>query len=61
MSWRDQQSSRAYKVGEYSEGDDLEGGVVGYPRVVQVARSCYHKMGVSYRGRERFFEFLGSS
>lgn len=60
MSWRDQQSSRAYEVGESSEGDDLEGGVVGYPRVVQVARSCDNMMGVSYRGQEGFFEFLVS-
>jgi len=48
-------------VGESSKGDDPEGGVVVYPRVVQDARSCFHMMGVSFKGTEKgFLDFLTS-
>jgi hypothetical protein len=55
MSWRDDQSSWVFKMGESSKGDDPGGGVVGYPWAVQVAKSCYHTMGVSYGGLSRVF------
>jgi hypothetical protein len=55
ISWREQQSPRVFKVGVYSKGNDLEGEVTSYPGVVQVARSCYRTMGVSYRGNEKGF------
>jgi hypothetical protein len=54
MSWRDQQSSWVFEVGESSKVDDPEGGVV-YPRVVQDARSCFRTMGVSFKGSEKGF------
>jgi hypothetical protein len=58
MSWRDQQSSWVFEVGESSMGDDLERGVV-VPRVVQDARSCFCTMGISFNGTERGFpDFL---
>jgi hypothetical protein len=48
-------------VGESSKGDDPEGGLVVYPRVVQDARSCFHMMGVSFKGTEKgFLDFLTS-
>lgn len=59
LSWRDQWSSWVFEVGESSKRDDHEGGVIGYPRAMQVARSCYHTMGVSFRGTEKgFLDFL---
>jgi hypothetical protein len=46
-------------VGESSKGDNPEGGVVVYPMVVQDARSCFHTMGVSFKGTEKgFLDFL---
>jgi hypothetical protein len=42
-------------VGESSKGDNLEGGVVVYPKVVQDAKSCFRTMGVSSRGLRRVF------
>jgi len=39
-----------FEVGESSKGGDLEGGVVGHPKAVEVSRSCNHTMGVSYGG-----------
>lgn len=36
-----------------------EGGVVVYPKVVQDARSCFHTMGVSFKGTDKgFLDFL---
>jgi hypothetical protein len=59
MSWRDQQSSWVFEVGESSKGDDPEIGVVVYPRVVQDARSCFCRLGVSFKGFEKdFLDFL---
>jgi hypothetical protein len=52
MSWRDQQSSWVFEVGESLKGDDPEGGVVVNPRVVQNDRSCFRKMGASFKGTE---------
>jgi hypothetical protein len=52
MSWRDHQPSWAFKVGEYSNGDNPEGGV-------QDARSCFRTMGVSFKGTENgILDFL---
>jgi hypothetical protein len=49
-------------VGVYSKWSDLEGEVIGYPGTVQVARSCYRTMGVSYGGNEKgFLDFFGSN
>jgi hypothetical protein len=46
-------------VGEYSSEGDREGEVVGCPGAVQVASSCNHTMGVSYRGNQKgFLNFL---
>jgi hypothetical protein len=59
MSWRDQQYSWVFEVCESSKGDDPEGGVVVYPRVVQDARSCFCMMGVSFKGTKKdFLDFL---
>jgi hypothetical protein len=59
MSWRDQQSSWVFKVGDSLEGDDPEGGVVVYPRVVQDARLCFRMMGFSFKGTKKgFLDFL---
>jgi hypothetical protein len=55
MAWREHQSPCVFKVGVYSKGSDLEGEVIGYPGTVQVARSCYRTMGVSYGGNEKGF------
>lgn len=55
MSWRDRQSSWVFKIGKSSKGNNSEGGVVFYPRAMQVARLCYHTMGVSYGGLIRVF------
>jgi hypothetical protein len=36
-----------------------EGGFIVYPRVVQDARSCFHTMGVSFKGTTKgFLDFL---
>jgi hypothetical protein len=59
MSWRDQQSSWVFEVGESSKRDYPEGEVVVYPKVVQDARSCFHSMGISFQGTEKgFLDFL---
>jgi len=59
MSWWEQQSPCVFKVGVYSKGSNLEGEVIGFPEAVQVARSCYCTMGVSYGGIEKdFLDFL---
>jgi len=50
MSWRDQQSSWVFELGESSKGDDPKGGVVVYLRVVQDARSCFRTMGGFFQG-----------
>jgi hypothetical protein len=48
-----------FETGESSKGDDPEGGVVVYPKVVQDARSCFYTMGVSFKGTEKgFLNFL---
>jgi len=48
-----------FETGESSKGDDPEGGVVVYPKVVQDARSCFYTMGVSFKGTEKgFLDFL---
>jgi hypothetical protein len=58
-SWRHQQSNWVFEVGESLKGDDPERGVVVYPKVVQDARSCFHTMGVSFKGTKKgFLDFL---
>jgi len=47
--------SWVFEVGESSKGDDPEGGVVVYPKVVQDASSCFHTMGVSFKGTKKGF------
>jgi hypothetical protein len=40
-------------------GGKDEVGVIGYPKPVQVAKSCYHTMGISFRGEDKgFMDFL---
>jgi hypothetical protein len=55
------------EMGEPLQRDDLDGagvgevevGVIGYPEVVQDAKSCYHTMGISFEGGEKgFLDFL---
>jgi hypothetical protein len=59
MSWRDQQSSWVFEVGEYSKRYYHEGGVVVCHRVVQVVRLCFRTMGISFQGTEKgFLDFL---
>jgi hypothetical protein len=46
-------------MGESSKGDDPEGGVVVYLRVVQDARPCFRMMEVSFKGTKKgFLDFL---
>jgi len=40
-------------------GGKDEVGVIGYPKPVQVAKSCYHTMGISFGGEDKgFMDFL---
>jgi hypothetical protein len=48
-----------FEVGKYSKRDDPKGGVVVYPRAVQDTKSCFHTIGVSFKGTEKgFLNFL---
>jgi hypothetical protein len=58
MSWREQQSSWVFEADESSNGVGPEEGVV-YPRAMEVAKSCFSTMGISFRGSEEgFLDFL---
>jgi prophage tail gpP-like protein len=53
-------SSGIVEVGESSKGVDPKESVVVYPRVVEVSRSCFCTMGVSFVGSDQkgFLDFL---